>query len=118
MFLGLRTIIYPAADLPAAKAWFAELLGHGPYFDEPYYVGFDVGGYELGLQPAETAGGSPVTYWGVPDADAGLKRLLDHGAEPHSEVAEVGGGIRVAVVRGVEGHLVGVIENPHFRPKG
>ncbi|MDP3909203.1 MAG: hypothetical protein Q8Q14_02335 [Gemmatimonadales bacterium] len=22
-----------------------------PYFDEPFYVGFNVGGYELGLNP-------------------------------------------------------------------
>jgi len=51
MFLGLRTAIYPAADLNASKAWFSNLLGVEPYFDEPFYVGFNVGGYELGLVP-------------------------------------------------------------------
>ena len=45
MFLGLRTIIYPAPDLAASKAWFTQLLGLQPYFDEPFYVGFDVAGY-------------------------------------------------------------------------
>ena len=49
--LGLRTVIYPAPDLEATKAWFAALLGATPTYDSPYYVGFDVGGYELGLRP-------------------------------------------------------------------
>ena len=49
--LGLRTVIHPVADLVGAKAWFTDLLGFGPYFDEPFYVGFEVAGYELGLLP-------------------------------------------------------------------
>ncbi len=44
MFLGLRTIVYPASDLAAAKAWYRSVLSIDPYFDEPFYVGFDVGG--------------------------------------------------------------------------
>ena len=52
LLLGLRTVIYHAPDLGASKAWFAGVLGVEPYFDEPFYVGFDVGGYELGLVPA------------------------------------------------------------------
>ncbi len=51
MFLGLRTVIYPAPDLAAAKAWYTRLLGVEPYFDEPFYVGFSVAGYELALGP-------------------------------------------------------------------
>lgn len=39
MFLGLRTVIYPAADLGATREWFATVLGVQPYFDEPFYVG-------------------------------------------------------------------------------
>ena len=60
MFLGLRTVIYPTPDLAASKAWFARLLGVEPYFDEPFYVGFNVAGYELALDPS----GDPATYWG------------------------------------------------------
>lgn len=41
---GLRTTIYPAGDLEASKKWFAELLGIEPYFDQPFYVGFNVAG--------------------------------------------------------------------------
>jgi len=72
MFLGLRTVIYPAPDLAAAKSWFAQLLGVEPYFDQPFYVGFDVGGYELGLQPDVPAEEGPTTYWGVANADEAL----------------------------------------------
>ena len=51
MILGMRTVIYPAPDLDAAKAWYAKVLGFEPYFSEPFYVGFEVGGFELGLDP-------------------------------------------------------------------
>ncbi|MGV8990062.1 MAG: VOC family protein [Thiobacillus sp.] len=51
MILGLRTAIYPASDLATAKRWYTAALGQPPYFDEPFYVGFAVGGFELGLLP-------------------------------------------------------------------
>lgn len=113
MFLGLRTVIYPAEDLGRAKAWYSSLLGIEPYFDQPFYVGFNVGGYELGLDP-EVHDVGPRTYWGVDDADEALRELLEHGAQPHAEVTDVGDGIRVATVLDPEGHVFGIIENPHF----
>ena len=51
MILGLRTVIYPVPDLAAAKAWYSSVLGVAPYFDQPFYVGYNVAGYELGLFP-------------------------------------------------------------------
>jgi catechol 2,3-dioxygenase-like lactoylglutathione lyase family enzyme len=112
MFLGLRTVIYPAPDLGAAKAWYTELLGFAPYFDEPFYVGFEVGGYELGLNPqTETA----ETYWGVDDIEAAYARLLATGANERSPVADVGGDIKVATVLDPSGAVLGIIQNPHFR---
>src|SRR4051812_7357393 len=98
MFLGLRTTILPPPHLAAAKAWWTALLGPQPYFDEPFYVGYDVGGYELGLNPAADATLGAVAYWGVPDADAAMARLVDAGATELSAVQEVGDGIRVATV--------------------
>ncbi len=67
MFLGLRTIVYPAPDLAASKAWWTEALGIEPYFDEPFYVGFNPGGYELGLNPAgdPAAGPAPTGAYGT-----------------------------------------------------
>jgi catechol 2,3-dioxygenase-like lactoylglutathione lyase family enzyme len=114
MFLGLRTVIYPAPDLAASKAWFTGLLGVEPYFDEPFYVGYSVAGYELGLDPNGEPKLGPITYWGVPDAQAGLERLVDAGAGSRGDAQDVGGGIRVATVLEPGGSVLGIIENPHF----
>jgi catechol 2,3-dioxygenase-like lactoylglutathione lyase family enzyme len=123
-FLGLRTVIVPAADLAAAKAWYTSVLGFPPYFDQPFYVGFNVGGFELGLDPnagpvspSHPASG-PVAYWGVSDADAALARLVSLGAVEVSGVQDVGEGIRVAQVMDPFGNPLGIIENPHFKLPG
>lgn len=114
MFLGLRTVIYPAPDLAASKAWFTTVLGHEPYFDEPFYVGFSVGGYELGLLPdADPADGAQV-YWGVDDVDAAFAALLANGAVQHDPLADVGDGIRLGTVTAPGGAIIGIIHNPHF----
>lgn len=119
MFLGLRTTIYRVPDIAAAKAWYASALGVEPYFDEPFYVGFNVGGYELGLQPVETddplqEAALTFTCWGVENADDALARLLAAGAALKEPVTDVGGGIRSASVTTPPGNHVGIIENPHF----
>ena len=114
MFLGLRTVIYPAPDLAASRAWFSATLGVAPYFDEPFYVGYEVAGYELGLDPNADPADGARTYWGVPDADAAFARLLAAGASEHQAVTEVGEGIRVASVREPAGSVLGIIENRHF----
>ena len=117
MILGLRTAIYPATDLPAAKRWYTEVLGVAPYFDEPFYVGFAVGGFELGLLPDETPGTSgPQPLWGVADIVTAYARLLELGASPLASIADVGGGIKVASVVDPFGNRFGIIENPHFNP--
>ena len=91
MIRGLRTAIYPAPDLARGKAWYTAVLGAGPYFDEPFYVGFAVGGFELGLVPDGEPGAAGVqAYWGVPDAAAEVVRLLELGAEIHEPVKDVG----------------------------
>ena len=117
MILGLRTVIYKVPDLDKAKAWYTKILGFEPYFAEPYYVGFQVGGFELGLDP-DMAGASPgggvVPYWGVADAEAEYRRLLELGAAPLDPVRDVGEGIRVAAVRDPFGNAFGIIENPQF----
>lgn len=115
MLLGLRTTIYPAPDLDAAKAWVTGLLGIEPYFDQPFYVGYQVGGYELALDPDADPASGPVTYWGVAEADAALARLVASGATAEGEVRDVGDGIRVATVHLPHGMgTLGIIEHPHF----
>jgi predicted enzyme related to lactoylglutathione lyase len=118
-FRGLRTAIYAVADLARAKAWYADVLERAPYFDEEFYVGFNVGGFELGLVPEpdvpadrDAAG---VAFWGVSDAAAAYDRLLSLGAVDHEPVQDVGGGVKIGAVRDPFGNVLGVVENPHFR---
>ena len=114
-FLGLRTVIYAAPNLIETKNWYAKALGITPYFDEPFYVGFNVGGYELGLDPhATVADGSTLTYWGVAAIEASVTHLLELGATSHAAIQEVGEGIKVAALKDPFGNVVGLIENPHF----
>jgi predicted enzyme related to lactoylglutathione lyase len=116
--LGLRTAIYPAPDLTAAKRWYGNVLGATPYFDEPFYVGFTVGGFELGLIPDAVPGTTgPQPLWGVADIVAAHSRLVELGAKPLDPIVEVGGGIKVAAVVDPFGNRLGLIENPHFNAK-
>ena len=118
MIQGLRTVIYPVTDLARGKAWYSQVLGHAPYFDEAFYVGFSVGGFELGLIPDGVPSADGVlAYWGVPDIVAEVGRLTQLGGVVHEPVKDVGGGIKVAAVKDPFGNLFGVIENPHFNPK-
>jgi predicted enzyme related to lactoylglutathione lyase len=118
MILGLRTAIYPVTNLDAAKRWYAELLGRPPYFDQPFYVGFAVGGFELGLLPEGQPGtGGPQPLWGVADIEADHARLIALGATEIEPVTEVGEGIKVAAVRDPFGNRFGLIQNPHFDAK-
>ena len=112
--LGLRTVIYPASDLARSTRWWTELLGVEPYFNEPFYVGFNVAGYELGLLPdAEPADGALV-YWGVDDVARAVEESLRVGAVVHTPTADVGGGSTTATVTSPDGSIVGFIHNPHF----
>lgn len=115
--LGLRTVIYPSVDLQVDKQWWAEALGYGPHFDEPYYVGFDIGGYELGLLPAKTLDGGPKTYWGVEDMPKALKVFTDKGCKILDRPLDVGEGIIVASVKRPNGQIIGLIKNPLFKAK-
>jgi len=116
MILGLRTVIYPVKQLAEARDWYALLLNQAPYFDQPFYVGFSVGGFELGLVPEGTPSleGSRA-LWGVDDIESELARLLGLGAILDEPVTDVGEGILTAAVRDPFGNLFGLIHNPHFR---
>jgi predicted enzyme related to lactoylglutathione lyase len=115
MIKGLRTVKYPVADLDKAKAWFAEVFGTAPYFDQPFYVGFAIGGFELGLVPDGTPGtAGSVVYWGVDDIGAEVARIVKLGASEHEAIQDVGEGIRVAELKDPFGNVIGLIQNPLF----
>jgi predicted enzyme related to lactoylglutathione lyase len=119
MLLGLRTVIYKVSDLAKAKAWYSETFDIAPYFDEPFYVGFNVGGYELGLDPdvkkQGPAAGGALAYWGVADLKGTLADLEARGVTTRAKLQDVGGGILVASVEDPFGNPIGLIENPHFK---
>lgn len=119
-FKGLRTSIYRVTDIKKATAWYSKVLGIEPYFNEPFYVGFNVAGYELGLQPddsKELKAASVLTYWGVDDVAITFQNLLTLGATPFEEPTEVGEGIVVGAVKDPWGNVFGIIYNPFFTLK-
>jgi len=121
MIRGLRTVIYQVDDLQAAKNWYSSVLGFAPYFDEPFYVGFNVGGFELGLDPDGenvVKGSNAIAYWGVNDIQNATRKLQELDAETIAEATEVGGEIFVAQFKDPFGNVFGIIENPHFKIEG
>ena len=118
MVKGLGTVIYHVTDLNRAKAWYSAAFQQQPYFDEPFYVGFNIAGYELGLDPSQTvtsAGrGGSVAYWRVAEIKAALQHFVSAGATVAAPIQDVGEGIKVATVADPFGNLIGVIQNPHF----
>ncbi|WP_020536142.1 VOC family protein [Lewinella cohaerens] len=116
--LGLRTTIYQVPDLAAAKTWYTQAFTTAPYFDEPFYVGFNIGGFELGLLPAEKATtGQPdnvLSYWGVEDIETVYQHLISLGATTHEAPHSVGGPLLVATVRDPWDNIIGLIYNPTF----
>lgn len=114
--LGLRTVGYKVSDLNKAKEWYAKAFNTEPYFDEPFYVGFNIAGYELGLQPDESVkGDNVVTYWGVDSIPEEYERFISLGASEHEAPQNVGGEIIVASVKDPWGNIIGLIYNPHFK---
>ena len=117
--LGLRTCIYKVSDLAAATIWYGKAFNASAYFDEPYYVGFNIGGFELGLQPEEEGAAaqkpaSVLTYWGVEDIAKEYAALLELGATAHEAPTNVGGELMVASVYDPWGNILGLIYNPSF----
>ena len=117
--LGLRTTIYKVSDLNKAKDWYSKALQIAPYFDEPFYIGFNVQGYELGLLPEESPetpkADSVLTYWGVEDIVSEYKRLTDLGAKEHEAPNNVGGELMVATLYDPWENIFGIIYNPYFK---
>ncbi|HQW84979.1 MAG TPA: VOC family protein [Ferruginibacter sp.] len=114
MFKKLRTVVYHVSDLQKAKEWYAKLTGVEPYFDELFYVGFDINGYELGLDPdfedVLERGTQAVAYWKVEDIDEAVKNISNAGAIISSKVKEVGEAVKVATVIDPWGNAIGLIE--------
>lgn len=111
---GLQTVVVPVRDLAGATALYRALLGAEPTTESPYYVGFRVGGQELGLDPHGHAAGlaAPVAYWHVDDFAATVAAVVAAGGEVVQEARDVGGGRLVGTVRDADGNVVGVLQDP------
>jgi predicted enzyme related to lactoylglutathione lyase len=107
---GVKTVIYPVRDLAKAKALYNELLGALPVMDEPYYVGWRIEDQDIGLDPRGHSKGmtGPVAYWNVDDIKGSLQSLVDAGAEVLQKPQDVGGGKLIALVKDVDGNVIGL----------
>lgn len=116
--LGLRTTIYKVNDIEQAKTWYAMAFDIQPYFDEPYYVGFNIGGYELGLLPDDgpiiAKSDNVLSYWGVDDIEKTYRDFIHYGAREHRPPSNVGGEIVTASILDPWNNVIGLIYNPEF----
>ncbi|HEX2684512.1 MAG TPA: VOC family protein [Ferruginibacter sp.] len=113
MFKKLRTVIYNVPNLQKAKEWYTKLMGFPPYFDETFYVGFDINGCELGLHPRDETvipGNQTVSYWAVDGIEDCVRKLVAENATILQDTADVGGGIKVATLIDPWGNALGLIE--------
>jgi predicted enzyme related to lactoylglutathione lyase len=111
---AVRTIIYPTRDVERAKTVFSRLLDAEPHTDSPHYVGYRVGGQEIGLLPGGHERGmtGPIGYVHVKDVRSELAALIEAGAQPAQDVRDVGGGMLVATVTDADGNVLGLLQNP------
>ena len=104
-------IVYPAKELVSTKQIFSKFLGVEPYVDGPYYVGYRVGGMEIGLDPnAQNAGA--VTYIDAADIKSSLQDIIALGATMQQDVKDVANGLLVASVKDKDGNILGFRQNP------
>ena len=111
---GIKTMLFPVKDAARAKSLFTKLLGVEPHADAPYYVGFQVGGQEIGLLPSGHATGmtAPVGYFQVDDINKTLDILVQEGAQIQQPAKDVGRGMLVASVKDADGNVIGLLQNP------
>jgi predicted enzyme related to lactoylglutathione lyase len=109
---GIKTMIYPVKDIALAKALYSKLSGVAPMMDQPYYVQFNVGDQEIGLDPNGHSKGmtGPLGYWHVDDIRTSLRELLDAGAEELQALTDVGGRL-IASVKDPDGNQIGLLQS-------
>jgi predicted enzyme related to lactoylglutathione lyase len=113
MFEKLRTIIYHVNNPEKVKEWYKKITGISSYFDETFYVGFNIDGYKLGLDPDlnnANNGEHPIAYWQVDDIKDAVNNLGNNGAKIINPIQQVGGGISVTVAEDPFGNYIGLIE--------
>jgi len=110
----VKTILFPTSDIEASKQLFIRLLDTEPFVDEPYYVGFQVGDIQIGIDPTgEERGMTGATpFFEVPDIIASVDELRASGADLVEDVRSVGGGKQIAMLSDSEGSMIGLSQTP------
>lgn len=120
--LGPGTTVYKVLDSQKATEWYSNAFETNPYYNRPYYVGFNNKGYEPGLQPEDNPTFDKVerivSYWGVENIQATFDRLIELGATEIEKPYSVGGDLMKATVKDPFGNVIGLVYNPHFQLKG
>ena len=102
----IKTVVFAVKDIDAAKKVYGKLLGVAPVMDQPYYVQYNVGDQEIGLDPSGRGAG---IYWKVSDIRGTLKSLVAAGAETRQDVTDVGGRL-IAKVADPAGNVIGLLQ--------
>src|SRR3954451_9020249 len=111
MTSGVKTIIYPVSDLARAKGMFSALVGAEPAMDSPYYVQFQVGDQQIGLDPNGHKHGM-TAYWHVDDINHSLEQIQNAGGEVVEGIKDVGGGRLIAALKDADGNIIGLLQDP------
>jgi predicted enzyme related to lactoylglutathione lyase len=111
---GLKAVVFPTSDLAKSKELLSLVLGVAPVFDEPYYVGFQVKGLDIGLDPNGASrgmtGATPMIE--VDDIRATVDAMTAMGATIVEDVEPMGGGHFIAMLRDAEGNMIGLGQTP------
>ncbi|MET9210741.1 MULTISPECIES: VOC family protein [unclassified Nocardia] len=104
---AIGAVVIPVANLESAKKVYTALYGT-PHTDEPYYVGYNVEGFEVSLNPQGDVAEGPVAMTDVEDLDATRTALLANGATDRSAPREVAPGLRICVLADPDGNPFGL----------
>jgi predicted enzyme related to lactoylglutathione lyase len=106
----IKVIVYPVSDVEKAKSFYSAFLGTKPYVDSPYYIGYRVGDFELGLDPNSKVG--PIAYIDVTDIKSSIESMVEAGAEIVQEPKDVANGLLVAQLKDADGNMIGFRQQP------
>ncbi|HYJ27431.1 MAG TPA: VOC family protein [Nocardioides sp.] len=106
-----HTIVIPVEDLATATAFYTTAFGVEPHTETPYYVGFNLDGQEIGINPNgdKDRMTGPVVYWSTDDLAAKVAEVEAAGGTVVRPVTQVGGGTSLALMTDPAGNQVGFI---------
>ncbi|WP_144720056.1 VOC family protein [Agrococcus jejuensis] len=126
MLRGLANLNLVAEDMPAAVAWYADVLGAEPYFVRPEDGPVEYAEWRFGddddelalmssaYRPALASPGGAVVSLHVDDVAASLAALVERGAAVFEPLIDRGGGFVTASIVDPFGNVLGLMRSPHW----